>query len=572
MKWKRDWTLMSVFFSGREIALITDRLKNMQIDNVVLCSFENRFARSGGLATVMLNILPYIKEVNKVPEVLLVTPFYPAFISRDQVKPTGIKFNVIYNTRTVAVEIYRYTLKYTHPAKGSVTEYYLKAEGFFSSGKKIRDPYLYIENDVNGNNAAINDNALFFSKAVPQAMKALGITKDILFHLHEWQTALISLTAKQAMLDKTLESCATVQTMHNSFDSAIPRPHLARLTARPGRPRTTGIPAWGMTAYQTGLQLTDGPVTTVSDNFAKEFTTDTLQTEHFAPHLQSIFRTSGVHGVNNGMFSAFSPKFPRREKHTLKEVREIKLKNRRALLNVLSRYRPAERFGELTYKGGTIRYLPDDIPVVAMSGRLDTSQKGFDILLRAIEKFAEDEIKVVLTPMPVKRDDLDYFYEVACKCRGNLTVFSAKMQKGYSELQAGATFGIMPSIYEPFGAAVEYMAGGTVVIARATGGLIDQLDSSCGFLYRESAVFYTPGNIEAYIRSGNIMQARKANPLAQNMADNLYEVLKKAADLYKNKPDRYYEMIQNGFKKAAGFSWESSAREYYQAYEMVRKG
>jgi len=35
----------------------------------------------------------------------------------------------------------------------------------------------------------------------------------------------------------------------------------------------------------------------------------------------------------------------------------------------------------------------------------------------------------------------------------------------------GATFGVMPSIYEPFGSAVEYMANGTVNIGRATGDL-----------------------------------------------------------------------------------------------------
>ena len=204
-----------------------------------------------------------------------------------------------------------------------------------------------------------------------------------------------------------------------------------------------------------------------------------------------------------------------------------------------------------------------------MSGRLDTVQKGYDILLRAIERFTEDEIKVIMTPMPVNMDDLDYFYETACKCRGNLTVFPIKMQRGYSALQTGATFGIMPSLYEPFGAAVEYMASGTVNIGRATGGLLDQIDSSCGFIFKEDTVFYTLENIENFISSGRIMQMRKTNPLAQNMADNLYEIIKKAANTYRNNPDKYYKMIINGFKKASHFNWEDNVRNYYQVYSKI---
>jgi glycogen synthase len=205
-----------------------------------------------------------------------------------------------------------------------------------------------------------------------------------------------------------------------------------------------------------------------------------------------------------------------------------------------------------------------------MSGRLDPLQKGYDIMLRAIERFRKDEIKVILTPMPVDYSDLDYFYEIACKCKGNLTVFPIKMSRGYHELQEGATFGVMPSIYEPFGAAVEYMASGTVNIGRATGGLVDQISRDCGFLYREEAVFYTLENIIAFIESDDIVQLRKTNPWAESMADNLYDVLKKAINVYTNNPDRYYKMVLKGFEKAGDFSWGVNAKRYYQVYDMIR--
>ena len=568
--WRRDWTLMSAFFYGDEIALIHEKLKNLKIENLAYCSFENRFARAGGLAAVTTNILPYLKEVNNIGAVLLLTPYYPDLMNKSKLRPTGISFAVNFNRKTIHVEIYKYTWRYKSPVRGSLPEYYLKADGFFEVKGKSKDPYIYNEQDSKANDVALSKNAVFFSLAVPLAMKALGIRKDIVFHLHEWQTSLISLTAKEAMLNGTLESCGTLQTIHNSFDSPVSWRLLTGIMDRSRKQKLAEFPGEDLSAYQIGLGLVDAPITTVSTNFAAEFTTDVLMTEHFAPHLQSIFRKSSVYGINNGTFVSISDKYPKKETHTIEEVRAIKLKRRKSLLSILSRYKPEERFGELTYQGGSITRLPDNVPIVVMSGRLDPLQKGYDIFLRAIEQFQEDEIKVILTPMPVDYSDLDYFYEAACKCKGNITVFPFKMQRGYRELQEGATFGVMPSIYEPFGAAVEYMASGTVNIGRATGGLVDQISRNCGFLYREDAVFYTLENITAFIESADIVQMRKTNPWAESMADNLYDVMKKAINVYINHPEKYYKMVLNGFEKAEGFSWGVNAKQYYQVYDMIR--
>ena len=570
-KWKRDWSLMSFFFNGDEIAAITGKLKNLKINNVVFCSFENRFAKSGGLAAVTTNILPYLKEVNNIPSVILLTPFYPLIMDSPELTRPGINFTVPFNNKTIHAELYEYTCHYNKPRSSILKEYYLKAEGFFEARNGLGDPYSYDENNKERSNNILSENSLFFCKALPLALNALNIRENIICHLHEWQTALISLTAKEAMLNNTLESCGTVQTMHNSYDSIIPGDSFKNLSDGRRREKAAGFPEKGLSAYRIGLRMVDAPITTVSENFAEELSSDIIQTEHYAPHLQSIFRSSGIYGINNGMFVGFSPEFPKREQHTIEEIRRIKLKNRKALLRVLSTYKPPERFGDLTYKGKTISGLPGNIPVIVMSGRLDPVQKGYYILLRSIERFSEDEIKVILTPMPVHPSDLDYFYEVACKCKGNVTVFPVRMEKGYYELQTGSTFGIMPSIYEPFGAAVEYMASGTVNIGRATGGLVDQIDNECGFLYKEDAVFYTPENVRAFVKTAHIIQMRKTNPWAQSMADNLYEVLKKAIDIYRNHPDRYYQMIINGFKKARQFNWETTAKKYYRVYEMVSR-
>ncbi|MBL7048139.1 MAG: glycogen/starch synthase [Nitrospira sp.] len=568
--WKRDWTLMSIFFNGDEIVSIIDQIRGLKPENLVFCSFENRFAKSGGLASVTTNIIPYLKETNGMQKAVLLTPFHSGISDINALKETGLNFTIPFQNEFVNVEILEHAHHYMSPCSGVIKEYYLKAEGYFNAKNQINDPYNFSPNE-NINNTELLKNALFFCKAVPEALKALSIIRDIVLHLHEWQTAMITLSAKEAIIQGTLESCGTVLTIHNSYDAVIPQESLKDFVKESRRNRIDSFPIEEFTAFQIALQLVDAPVTTVSTHFAEELTGDLVQSEHYAPHLQRILNSNGIHGINNGMFTAFPKEYRKHEQLTLEQIKKIKVKHRKSLIKVLSTYHPDKRFGDLTYQGRTISKLPDNVPIIVMSGRLDPIQKGYYVLLRALEKFAEDEIKAVLTPLPVRESDLDYFYEVACKCKGNVTVFPMKMQEGYHELQSGSTFGVMPSIYEPFGAAVEYMVNGTVNIGRHTGGLVDQIDHECGYHFREDAIFYNIENINNYVGTADTMQSRKLNPWAQSMADNLYDVMKKAIHTFQHEPDDYYGMIQNGFKKAETFTWEKAAKEYFEAYKLIAK-
>ncbi|UCH95306.1 MAG: glycogen/starch synthase [Candidatus Aminicenantes bacterium] len=569
-QWQKNWRLMESFFNEDEVRTIKERMQKLEARNVAFCSFESRFARRGGLAAVTKTILPALAEIKEIEKVLLMTPFYPYIMDESKLSPTGIKpFYVIFGGKLIKVELLKYT-----PGEEKIEEYYLKAPGFFEARNPINDPYGYFPGDPGRNQEAQRENALFFCKVVPFAMKALGIRENIVFHLQEWQTTLMTLTSKQAMLEGTLKSCGCVQTMHNSFDSWIPAEMLAKITDNKKiRENQVFMVEGGLTAYQLGLQLMDAPVTTVSEHFAGELTSDRLQTGHFADHLQEILKKSGVVGVNNGMFIKCPPEFSGKEEYKIVEVKEIKLAKRKALLKILDTYFPKERFGQLTYQYKSIRQLPDNVPILVMSGRLDPFQKGFDILLRAVEKFARDEIKVILTPMPIKNSDLEYFYKVAWKrnCRGNVTVFPIRMEKGYQELQMGSTFGIMPSIYEPFGAAVEYMVNGTVTISRKTGGLVNQIQhKKNGFLYRESPEFYTLDHIKAFARFNDAVQKRRRNQWVQSMADELFNAVKEAIDIYQNHADDYYRLIIEGLKQAGTFTWQKAAQAYFKVYEKVK--
>jgi len=361
--------------------------------------------------------------------------------------------------------------------------------------------------------------------------------------------------------------------MHNPFDSFYSWEALKKIVDKKRIQKVATHFKDGLTAYQIGLQLVDAPITTVSENFAKEFTSDILQTEHFAPHLQHIFKKTGVFGINNGLFIDFPQEFANDKNLTIEKIKRIKTRTRKKLLSVLTEYNPPEKFGDLLYNRGSITKLPDSIPIFVMSGRLDFNQKGYDIFLQVIERFGKDEIKVILTPLSVKRSHLDFLHELVQRCKGNVTVFPIRMAQGFYELQIGSTFGIMPSIYEPFGAAIEYMVNGTVNIARKTGGLVDQIeDHKCGFLYRENSAFYNLQSIEDFFELKDDVRARRKNKWVQSMVDELYETMTDAINLFQNHPHEYYRLIFMGFKKARRFDWQTSAKKYVEVFEKVTQG
>jgi len=579
--WKKNWHLMEGFFTSNEIDAIRDKLEKIRVDHVVYCSFENRFAKCGGLAAVTTRILPYFDKLENIKKVILITPFYPLISDIQKLEKTGITFDVSFNNSPTRVELLKYCDNESRKTGGrTIEEFYIYAPGFFNANNRFKDPYIYFErlpgesqiDFLKKNESAQRYNALFFAKAVPAAAKAVGLTENIVFHLQEWQTTLVSLTAKIAMIEGNLKSCASVQTMHNTFDSYVPPEELRLILDENYFNRYLYFARNQFhTALQLGLQLVDGPISVVSDHYAVEITSDIIQTGYFASHLQGIFRYNGVYGINNGMFEPFPPDYEPGKTHSLIEVKQIKEEKRKNLLSVLDNCSPDGKFGELTFEGKSIKSLPPDIPIYMMNGRLDPVQKGFDILLRAVEKFKEDEIKVILTPMPVEQSDLDFFRDIAGRCRGNLVVFPTRISKEqFDVMKMGSTYGVMPSIYEPFGAAIEYMVNGTVTIGRETGGLKNQVTHGVdGFLYRESVESYKLDNIKDFMENFTCVEKRGSNLWVKGMVEQLYNIMKHGTWLFRENPGVYYTMVLKGFEKALKFRWELSAQKYMEMFENV---
>lgn len=159
----------------------------------------------------------------------------------------------------------------------------------------------------------------------------------------------------------------------------------------------------------------------------------------------------------------------------------------------------------------------------------------------------------------------------------------------YNIFLQGSSFLLMPSFYEPFGAASEGLMNGTPVVARGTGGLWIQVNPSeglnvpslygnilnldermerpTGFLYREDY----PDSLAAKNWRELLNSAPKkriTNPLYASMVDSAFIALGMAIESFSN-PLVYGKMIYNGIESVHQFTWERAVQKYQKVYDAV---
>jgi glycogen synthase len=266
------------------------------------------------------------------------------------------------------------------------------------------------------------------------------------------------------------------------------------------------------------------------------------------------------------------------------------------MVKILEAYQPQEAWGYLshldTFEG----------PIFLMFGRDDPRQKGYDIVASAIQQIPEGEAKYIFTPIPGDEglDGLRFLKDLADARAGEVKVFPFRMAQGYRQLQRGSSYLIMPSLYEPFGSATEGYAVGTPVVARATGGLVQQIvpypagslglsirrvtdkfhtrgAAPTGFLFREPAMpqadviagWERMIACEYALPDTTRVQDRVGIRLFDAIVQEAAWTMKDAIALYVNHPSQYAQMIANGFEMLQRFSWERAVREYQRIYDMV---
>jgi glycogen synthase len=606
---------------------------------ILLAAYESRFAPCGGIAAV-LNYLPgHLRSAAGI-STSVITPLHhriPATSSLP-VRIAG-KVKIPYKGMDIEVDIYRYDDRWSW--------YFLDAQGYeisrddqlaenddrFFGGR--RHPYD-VGTDAGSQWAILRRDSLLFGVALARALPVIGTGVSWTLVLQDWETAATALAL--AGPDRN-DNVKLYLTLHNSYDSGEIHPVADNAegrhpSSRPLPGRQPDLQDFGIdpdhvpapeiysktedkivavsTILGRAIPLINKPFFTVSEQFAKDLTEDVFQSDVMADHLQDLLKTPNLVGINNGPFTSLAvpeePQLAEARRHKYASLKDWKSTQKAAAITALAEFKPTD---ERPAWGRITSFVEEaqaraDLPWFVLAGRDDTRQKGYDVAAEAIRKFltkpgSASRAQFLFFPIPgdESRDGLAFLQKLANDFEKSVLVLPFIFREGYLTALQGAAFGIMPSLYEPFGMANEFYLNGAVGIGRATGGLLQQViplrTASCftpevgrlpgrwhppstkatGFLYREpeereAVKHWKAFNEATYLStpSKDRLAERRKYGLFTNMADALEQALNDAIDIYAEPPasngvQRYYTMLVEGIAHIErGFSWDLAASEY----------
>lgn len=572
---------------------------------IIFASFETEFSSHGGLGAVM-KLLP--KEIGS-KHCAVLAPLFHNLIPLEKLKhdknikkvETLFTFHVLVRGLAYPVDLLEIT------NRNSLRHFFLSSPSFFQTPCNPYlnpcSPALPLDPYRNPNNSEkLAEDALFFSIATPLALvelvKAGKIQDDeLVIHMQDWETASIARAFRITRTAPAIESVRCVLTIHNPYDkplSLINSPLVCDFAAHLGFKLNQSI-------LQQVIPLLDAPVSTVSASFAHELRNEVLYTQVFCPHLQPAFKEKGLVGIDNGIFGAatlpFTPEaFVRAGKGDYTLLLEEKHQSRRQLAQVLDEYQ-----NDVTRWGGPLDLSDTSKPVFFLFGRDDPRQKGFDVMVEAIRMLPPGHACYIFAVMPGDEGlpGLAFLQQLAEERPDEVCALPARVAKPLFEaIRKGSSFLVMGSMYEPFGAANEGYLSGMPVIARATGGLIQQVaphaecmqneallslygrqlarlyhsagDKPTGILYREHVDF--ADEVEGWRElvdcgywdqnpKGDRIEGRKHILLFRRMALSAATALQMAMRVYAD-PDQYGTMIVNGWDMLENFKWSRAIDSY----------
>ncbi|PID55883.1 hypothetical protein CSB45_13765 [candidate division KSB3 bacterium] len=585
---------------------------------VVFISFETEFSSYGGLGAVM-NILP--KEMG-ADACCVMAPFFDRLIDLDALKTQGKiqEFSTLFSY-FVVIRGRSYCVDLIEVVNGhGLRHYFLSSAQFFNvpenpyvnpcDPERPLDPYRNPSNPEK-----LTEDALFFSTAVPSALAELVKegripSRDLILHLQDWETAAVAKACRVVKSSPAIRSMKCVLTIHNPYDkplSDVNSSLVLDFAAYLGFQKFHSILA-------QVIPILGAPVSTVSRNFAYELRNEVLYTQIFCPHLQEAFKEKKLLGIDNGIFGASDFPFSKTAlKHAknadFEKIQQEKWRRREKLAEVMDTYlRKLTADGKQQSWGQEIDISDPARPIFLVLGRDDPRQKGFEVIVEAIRTLPQGQARFIFTPMPGDEGvaGLNFLHELARERGNEVIVFPFRVEKTvFQALQKGSSFMVMGSLYEPFGAANEAYLSGMPVVARATGGLVQQVvphkrclkDESIlssygrqllqryhknnaaptGILFREQVSF--ADEVEgwrrvvdcgywAYNPKGDRVVDRRGLVLFQDMVRSAEKAFELAISLYQRQL-QYAEMVYNGWLMLEQFGWDRAIAEYrsmlYQA-------
>ena len=318
--------------------------------------------------------------------------------------------------------------------------------------------------------------------------------------------------------------------------------------------RTLGLPEWlfdqsrpgegleyfkRVNALVGGLRFADG-VSTVSPNYAREIVSDypdpnLPNRKAFQMFLMAISRTKPFAGILNG--HDYENKSLLTNPHLYSYVESDGDPS-----DLMVHLRSKHLAKEIALKEFGLDRDPGR-PLIGVIGRIDPSQKGFDLVADALSELAGNGISFVLTGTGDKALE-QKFSRLQGSFPKSFHFVNRFDYRATSLILGGSDFIYVPSRWEPCGLVqMEALAHLAIPVVRRTGGLADTII-----------------DIDTDDQRGNGFTFEDYSPQA------LIDATMRAIAAYRD-PERRTELLQRALNTR--FLWDDSARQYEDLYQEV---
>ncbi|HTW97006.1 MAG TPA: glycogen/starch synthase [Candidatus Methylomirabilis sp.] len=360
----------------------------------------------------------------------------------------------------------------------------------------------------------MTEKFLFFNLAVLESLSAIGFQPDII-HCHDFFTALIPVLLKTKEFSR-LKNIKTLYTIHNLEHQGKDFPVVLQTgnLAADSLASLARDAADGDVNFMVQGIINADSVNTVSPTYARE-----ILTRPYAAGLEKITREyrRKIFGILNGLDTDFfNPRHDKFIKYNYSPTNpEGKAENKIFLRKKLGL--PLDR----------------NVALVALISRL-TDQKGLELIT---EKLIKLDCQFVFLGEGEPRYE-EYLKKIARHHPDKVKTIIGFDAALANQIYAAADIFLIPSRFEPCGLTQMISARyGTIIVARATGGLKDTVTSDIGFTFKDFS------------------------------AAALCVTLKKALNLYYRFPKKWLKLRENCLKK--DFSWSKSAKGYLHLYQKL---
>jgi starch synthase len=457
-------------------------------------------ASTGGLGDVIASLPRFITKLGH--DVVVALPGYPSLLKGAE--PVGVRFSI-----PLGEEVHDVAIFERHGPDG--TQWLLVQN----------DAFFGREGLYGDSEGAYPDNAarfILFSKAVVELACRLQPSPEVL-HLHDWHTALVPMIIR----DKQLP-LKTVLTLHNvqhqgsfwAFDFAL-------TNLSHGWFREDGLEFFGQMNLLKGGMLSADALTTPSNTYRQNILT-TNEGYGLQAVLQS--RQHDLFSIPNGVDpDRWNPADP---------------------TDIPAPFSATDLDGKLFCRNALLAeagLAPQPTgPVYAMLGRL-ADQKGFDLLLPLLPRLLAADARLIIIGDGEPSFRRDLF--AAVRQHPTKMAFCNRWEPEFSkDLLAGADILLSPSHYEPCGLTpLHALRYGTIPLAHATGGLVEQLTDYDPSTRQGNSLLYFPDSSSA-----------------------LWDTIERARGLFADK-NHWHSLVTNALHTS--FPWENAAAYYHALYQRM---